>query len=112
MLSCEAYGRSRNEDADDESMVGYHTVYMDSIVKQIILFYSSNCNCLILLYLNNCFWDSCPFTCCLHLDRSVNTISLVLWFLVVHNLKLVGIVLCEKDIIPLMPLLTMAIVGV
>ena len=39
-------------------------------------------------------------------------ISLVLWFLFMHNVKLVGIVLCEQDIIPIMPLLTMAIVGV
>ena len=32
--------------------------------------------------------------------------------LFMHNLKLVGILLCEQDIIPVMPLLIMAIVGV
>ena len=69
MLSCEAQGRSRNEDADDESMVGNHTVYMHSIMKQIILFFSSKCNCLILLYLNSCLGDSCPFVGCSCLEE-------------------------------------------
>ena len=32
--------------------------------------------------------------------------------LFMHNLKLVGILLCEQDIIPVMPLLTAVIVGV
>ena len=36
MLSCEGKGRSHNEDVDDESMVGHHTVYMHSIMKQVI----------------------------------------------------------------------------
>ena len=36
MLSCEAQGRIRNEDADDESVVEHQTVNMHSIMKQII----------------------------------------------------------------------------
>ena len=69
MLSCEV-----QEDADDESRVGHYKVYMHSII--FILF----CNYLTLLYLDSHLGDFCPFTRCLHVDRSIKTISLVLWF--------------------------------
>ena len=33
MLSCEAQGRGRNEDAYDDSMVEHHTAHADSMVE-------------------------------------------------------------------------------